>query len=61
MPGAPYRKPFDVLAERPSSGSWLPIVDTFRTFCLAPEPEILSIFNELVRFTLLSMISGDPS
>jgi len=26
-----YRKPFDVLAERPSSGNWLPVQDTTRT------------------------------
>jgi hypothetical protein len=26
---------------------WLPIIDSFRTLCLAPPREVLAVFNEL--------------
>ena len=57
-----FRQPFDLLADaglKPrnkmaagadSNGhlsNWLPIVDTYRTFCLAPNPEVHALLDEI--------------
>jgi hypothetical protein len=57
-----FRQPFDLLvvgadsngnAKAASSdtdglfSNWLPIVDTFRTFCLAPTPQIRATFEQV--------------
>jgi hypothetical protein len=34
--------------------NWLPIIDSFRTLCLAPPREVLAVFNELQNLTLAS-------
>jgi len=34
------------------SGVWLPIVDTYRTFCLAPSREIREIFESVAKIQI---------
>ena len=56
---ADYRQPFDLLAKNVSAferekpfpsiktrdfEKWLPIVDAYRTLCVAPSPEVLAAF-----------------
>ena len=59
---ATYRQPFDLLAVSAGawesdkaavgaaasvSENWLPVVDSFRTLCLAPPPEVKRLFENL--------------
>ena len=57
-----FRQPFDLIAQKTTSGpsgrdggtknppncsSWWAFLDTYRTLCLAPSPEIREIFEQL--------------
>jgi hypothetical protein len=33
------RSPFDLMVNRADHTSWLPFLDTYRTMCLAPQPD----------------------
>ena len=61
------RKPFDLIAEtaaidakRKAAGevsnglskNWLPFVDTYRTLCLAPDPQLKRVFEEIRNFDM---------
>jgi hypothetical protein len=43
--------------ESPSGGlseNWLPIIDSFRTLCLAPPREVRTVFDDVRALTLAS-------
>ena len=42
-----YSKPFDLLAAGNETGKWLPFVGTYRTLCLAPDPDFERILAEI--------------
>ena len=46
-----YNKPFDLLVQGNETKNWLPFVDTYRTRCLAPEPDFKRILTEVRNLT----------
>jgi hypothetical protein len=41
------RSPFDLMVNRANHTSWLPFLDTYRTMCLAPQPEFREILEHV--------------
>jgi hypothetical protein len=39
------RSPFDLMVNRPTYTSWLPFLDTYRTFCVSPSAEMRKLFK----------------
>src|SRR3984893_12796111 len=39
------RSPFDLMVNRRDHSSWLPFLDTYRTMCLAPQPDFRRVLE----------------
>ena len=41
------RSPFDLMVNRADHTSWLPFLDTYRTMCLAPQPDFRRVLEDV--------------
>ena len=41
-----YASPFHLVAQSDPQKNWLPFVQTYRTLCLVPTPEMKAVFND---------------
>jgi hypothetical protein len=41
------RSPFDLMVNRANYTSWLPFLDTYRTMCLAPQPDFRRVLEDV--------------
>jgi hypothetical protein len=41
------RSPFDLMVDRADHTSWLPFLDTYRTMCLAPQPDFRRVLEDV--------------